>query len=146
MTLTTTRSVGIDGWVHKPFVCDPDTLAGHPACHGFEFTVICTLDGAHGGPQRYHGVPLAPLIERAAPAFEQRTDFKRVIVVAEGIDGYRAVFSWAEIFNTDVGGGVVLAWEDEHPESPFALVSRHDHATGPRFVRGLRTVSVVKLW
>ena len=61
-------------------------------------------------------------------------------VVAESREGYRALFSWNELFNTAVGDGVLVAWHvDEAPlpegAGPFALVSLHDRATGPRYER-----------
>jgi hypothetical protein len=116
-----------------------------------DFVVVCTLDGPHGGPRRLRGVPLRTLIGAAEPAFEQRTDFKRVAVVAESHEGYRALFSWNELFNSAVGDGVLLAFScAEAPlserEGPFALVSLNDRATGPRFVQRLASVELHRLW
>lgn len=88
---------------------------------------------------------------QARPAFEKRTDFKRVAIVAEGEEGYRALFSWAEIFNSPLGSGIVVAYDIEGARLPanagsFALLARHDLATGPRYVRGLRSVELHKPW
>lgn len=140
------HGVGIGGWVHQPLWLDEAALRTRADVQDVAFTVVCTLDGAHGGPRPMVGVPVRPLIEAAQPAFEQRTDFKRVAIVAESQEGYRALFSWGEVFNTDVGEGVMLAWASGHPEGPYALLSLHDHATGPRYVQGLRSITLQKLW
>ena len=198
----------VGGWVRHALQFDAtqlDALAGSVVS---DFEVVCTLDGSHGFLPPVRTVGLRELIERAAPAFERRTDFKRVAIVAEGDAGYRALFSWAEIFNSPLGSGIVVAYErpqtcrfasgpvsDSGPPrgasrtrnspcglflacerlrcprrrprnlgsgpsvscetaaaklpphvGPFALLARHDLATGPRFVRGLRSVDVHKLW
>lgn len=138
--------VSIGGWVRRPLCLDAAALGARCDARPTGFTVVCTFDGAHGGERPMRGVPLCALIEEAEPAFEQRTDFKRMTIIAESIDGYRALFSWNELFNTAVGDGVLLAWPEGRPEGPFALLSLHDRATGPRYVQGLATIALHKAW
>jgi hypothetical protein len=62
-----------------------------------------------------------------------------------------ALFSWAELINSPLGSGLVVAYDIDGARPPanagsFALLARHDLATGPRHVRGLRSVEVHKLW
>jgi len=110
-----------------------------------------SYDGPHGKQRPLRGVPLSRLVQAAQPAFEQRTDFKRVAIVAESREGYRALFSWNELFNTEVGDGVLVAWDCPQAPlaesmGPFALVSLRDRATGPRYVQRLARAEVHKLW
>lgn len=143
--------VQIGGWVRTPLRLDMAALARFDPVQVEDFVVVCTLDGAHGGARALRGVPLRRLVAAADPAFEQRTDFKRVALVAESREGYRALFSWNELFNTAVGDGVLVAWHvDEAPlpegAGPFALVSLNDRATGPRYVQRLASIELHKLW
>lgn len=138
--------VAIGGWVRHPLRFDAETLAARNDIRAVALTVVCTLDGAHGGPRPMEGVPLTALINEAEPAFEVRTDFKRVVIIAESAEGYRALFSWNELFNTEVGEGVAVAWPEGQPEGPYALVSLRDRATGPRYVQRLASVSLHKYW
>ncbi|MCE4556788.1 hypothetical protein [Pelomonas cellulosilytica] len=140
----------VGGWVRQPLQLDARALLARGA-EAVTFPVVCMFDGDHGQPLQLQAVPLLPLIEQAQPAFEHRTDFKRVAVVAESSEGYRALFSWNELFNTPVGAGVMVAFEpscspDIERRGAFALISRHDWHTGPRYVRHLAMVEVVKLW
>ena len=156
VTLQPPRRAGFDhveigGWVRKPLRLDAARLSAFDAVTVSDFVVVCTFDGAHGGPRRLRGVALRALIGAAEPAFAQRTDFKRVAIVAESREGYRALFSWNELFNSAVGDGVIVAWDCEaaplpEPAGPFALVSLHDRATGPRFVQRLAAIELHKLW
>lgn len=140
----------VGGWVHQPLRLDAAALQARDP-QPVDFQVICTLDGAHGEPLQLQAVPLAPLIDEAMPAFEHRTDFKRVAIVAESAEGYRALFSWNELFNTPVGAGVMVAFVPPGAavrahQGAFALISRQDFYTGPRYVRQLAMVEVVRLW
>lgn len=116
-----------------------------------DFEIVCTADGSHAVALPMRGVRLRDLATLAEPAFRLRTDFKRVALVAEGRDGYRALFSWGELFHTMIGDGVLLVFD--RPQAPlpanagaFALLSRYDQYTGPRYLRGLRKVELHKLW
>jgi hypothetical protein len=77
-------------------------------------------------------------------------DFKKTIVVATASDGYKAVFSWNELYNTSVGLGVLVLYaKDDKPladdEGRIALISINDTGTGPRHVRWLKDVEVRKI-
>jgi hypothetical protein len=143
--------VGIGGWVRHPRSFDAEELERIGAVDVRDFIVRCTVDGAHGGARAMRGVPLRVLIDLSEPAFAERTDFKRTAIVAAGIDDYRALFSWGELFHTAVGNGVFLAFDSplarlDARTGPFALISLHDEFTGPRFVRQLASVELHRLW
>jgi hypothetical protein len=62
-------------------------------------------------------------------------------------NGYQAVFSWGELFNTAIGRGVLVAFErDAQPlregEGRIALVSTEDERAGPRHVKWLHRIDV----
>lgn len=152
-TRTATRKsrLAIGGWVRHPLLLDASDLDAMKWTVVSDFDVVCTLDGSHGVLKPVRTIRLCDLVEQAKPAFEKRTDFKRVAIVAEGVEGYRALFSWAEVFNSPLGAGIVVAYEIEDAKLPanagsFALLARHDLATGPRYVRGLRSIDLHKLW
>jgi hypothetical protein len=72
---------------------------------------------------------------------------ERTYVVARATDGYPAVFSWGELYNTPVGRGVLVAFErDGAPlrdgEGRIALVSSADERPGPRHVKWLNRIEV----
>jgi predicted neutral ceramidase superfamily lipid hydrolase len=79
-----------------------------------------------------------------------RHDKRRTVIVATASDGYRVVFSWAELYLTTIGEGVlVVLARDGKPlddrEGRIALVSLKDTHTGPRHVRWLQRVDVVRV-
>jgi DMSO/TMAO reductase YedYZ molybdopterin-dependent catalytic subunit len=106
------------------------------------------LAAPDGGAQRvYRGVRLRDLIAAAKPIETGRFDLRQSIVVARATDGYLAIFSWVELFDSPIGDGVIVAWSrDGQPlgdgEGSFALVSARDTRSGPRHVRWLRSIEL----
>jgi DMSO/TMAO reductase YedYZ molybdopterin-dependent catalytic subunit len=95
----------------------------------------------------YGGILLPELLKEAAIREDSRHALRRTYVVAEASDGYQAVFSWGELFNTAVGRSAVVAFErDGAPlregEGRFALVSLADERSGPRHVKWLTRIDV----
>ena len=79
-----------------------------------------------------------------------RHDKRRTVIVATASDGYRVVFSWAELYLSPVGDGVlVVVARDGKPlddrEGRIALISLRDTSTGPRHVRWLQRLEVVRV-
>jgi len=83
------------------------------------------------------GVAVRDLLLAAGMARLPKMQLKQCLVVCHGADGYRAIFSWNEVFNTAVGERIlVIVRKDgrrlgrEAPE--LSLISAHDLRTGPR--------------
>ena len=101
------------------------------------------------GEQRrsYTGVLLRDVLVSAKPVEKQRHDLRKSIVVATATDGYLAVFSWAELFLSPIGDGVLVVFERDgvplaESEGPLALVSLRDTQPGPRHVKWLQKVDI----
>jgi DMSO/TMAO reductase YedYZ molybdopterin-dependent catalytic subunit len=95
----------------------------------------------------YGGLRLTELLEEADIRQDARQALRRTYVVAVASDGYQAVFSWGELFNTPVGRDVLIAFErDGSPlregEGRIALVSLADERPGPRHVKWLSRIDV----
>ena len=90
----------------------------------------------------YAGVPLGRVIASGAGDDRQGRDQRGWVFEAIATDGYRAVFSWGELFNTDAAEQVlVITAQDGQPltaaEGPLALRALADRRPGPRHVRNL---------
>jgi DMSO/TMAO reductase YedYZ molybdopterin-dependent catalytic subunit len=95
----------------------------------------------------YGGIRLIDLLEEVDIRQDERHALRRTYVVAIASDGYQAVFSWGELFNTTVGPAVLVAFErDALPlregEGRIALVSAADNRIGVRHVKWLTRIDV----
>ena len=133
-SLVTTR-VEVAGEVGRKLSLSVDDLRGLAQRRG---------QAAAGG---YGGIRLTDLLEEADIRQDERHALRRTYVVATASDGYHAVFSWGELFNTPVGREVLVAFErDGAPlrdgEGKIALVSLADARIGPRHVKWLSRIEV----
>jgi DMSO/TMAO reductase YedYZ molybdopterin-dependent catalytic subunit len=95
----------------------------------------------------YSGIRLTDVLEEADIKRDARHALRRTYVVAMASDGYQAVFSWGELFNTSVGRDVLVAFERgglplQDGEGKIALVSLADEKIGPRHVKWLSRIDV----
>jgi hypothetical protein len=91
---------------------------------------------------RYGGVLLRDVLARSMQGEAQRRAVRAATVEAIATDGYRAAFSWGELFNTTGGDHViVITAQDGVPlsaeQGPLALRALADTRPGPRHVRNL---------
>ncbi|WP_143684750.1 molybdopterin-dependent oxidoreductase [Variovorax sp. KK3] len=96
------------------------------------------------------GVRLIDVLDASGFSTQPRSQLKRCVIAALGGDGYRALFSWCELYNADIGGGVLVLYErDGRPLpsglGPLSLISANDRQLGPRHLRHLRGIQVEML-
>jgi DMSO/TMAO reductase YedYZ molybdopterin-dependent catalytic subunit len=111
------------------------------------------VEDARGGEKggramrRYVGARLRDVLDRARLVETQPRGLRKSVVVVTASDGYRVVFSWAEIYLSPIGDGVLLVYEQDgaplpQSDGPIALVSLKDTSPGPRHVKWLQSVEV----
>ena len=93
------------------------------------------------------GVLLEDIIRQADVIKEEHDDTKKMFLVASADDGYKVVFSWQEIFNSPVGGGVLILFEKDgkpldQERKRVDLISVQDIFMGSRYVKGLTNIEV----
>ena len=98
----------------------------------------------------YAGVRLTDVLEEADIRRDARNALRRSYIVATASDGYVAIFSWGELFNTTIGAGVLVAFDrDGQPlrdsEGRIALVSLEDERPGARHVKWLSRIEVKRI-
>jgi len=107
--------------------------------------------GALAEPYReYSGVLLTEVLDKAGLRSDRKDDWRRLYVVATASDGYKAVFSWGELFNSRIGRGAMVVFERkgkplDDSEGRIALVSTEDDRIGPRHVKWLKRIEVRRI-
>ena len=91
---------------------------------------------------QYSGVLLRDVLTSVGFALANDRSARTGVVEAVASDGYRAVFSWGELYNNPVGEQVlIITAQDGRPlnvaAGPLALRSLADTRPGPRHVRNL---------
>jgi DMSO/TMAO reductase YedYZ molybdopterin-dependent catalytic subunit len=134
----------IQGAVAKPLSLREEDLKSLPR------TTVSVVNPHNQKTEKYEGVALEELLRRAgAPQGEElRGAALTTYVVAEAEDGYRVVFSIAELDPGILDSGVLVADTMDGAAlgpnvGPFRLVAPHEKRPA-RWVRMLKTITVVK--
>ena len=139
----TSQSLTISGLVQKPTSIKASELREYPA----DQLVELQLKNRDGSISQVKGVRVRTLLERAEIVSRDHNTVKKLVIIASATDNYRAVFSWSELFNTDVGEDVLVIFERngsplDDGEGAFALISAKDLRPGPRHVKWLKLLEV----
>jgi DMSO/TMAO reductase YedYZ molybdopterin-dependent catalytic subunit len=145
-TVAGAQAVSIEGDVKQRQSYDADALRRFEPTAHTSYKVSREVDGRKQDTV-LRGVRLMALLERAGLAERDRLDWRKTVVVVSARDGYRVAFSWPELFNTEGGSQVLVAYErDGAPladeEGPIALAAPGDTRSGPRRVKWLQRVEV----
>lgn len=148
--LEPSTSVRVTGAVTAPQTFDVAALQALVAHDTGPVDVVCASGAIVGKVDSFRGVRLRDLIDAVGLQLDGHKDGRRMVIVARGTDGYLATFSWNELYNTDVGPEVLVAWEkDGEALQPFEgqllLISGKDIRTGPRRVRNLSEIEIQRV-
>lgn len=91
------------------------------------------------------GVLLKDVLSRISFKEKSPKVLSEYYIVCIAKDGYKAVFSWNEIFNSAVGDHVMIIPETEgRSKKGISILSPTDFATGRRYVKMLTTIALKK--
>jgi len=145
-----TATLTIKGSVERELNLSIGDLKQLPAQRLEDVRLVRETSGASSSTEmarRYTGCLLRDVLDRARPVEKNRMDFRKSIVIVTASDGYRAVFSWAELYLSPIGDGALVVYErDDRPlpdsEGPLAVVSLKDTKPGPRHVKWVKSIEL----
>ena len=143
-------TLSVRGNVERQLTLSIDDLKQLPVQRIEDVRVVRPTGSASTVPdvtRRYTGCLLRDVLERAKPIDKNRLDLRSSVVIVTASDGYRAIFSWAELYLSPIGDGALVVYERDGAtlpldEGPLALVSLKDTRPGPRHVKWLQSVEL----
>ena len=141
------KALRVSGRVRKPLVLSMEELGSMKTEVLEDLFVVCGSGDPKGSIGSCRGVLIERVIQMADVIKEEHDDTKKMFLIASADDGYKVVFSWQEVFNTPVGGGILILLEKEgKPLDPerkrVDLISTEDYFMGSRYVKGLTNIEV----
>lgn len=93
------------------------------------------------------GILLRDIIDKAVIDISSAKLLSEVYITCLASDNYKVVFSWNELFNTEIGKHVMVITESDGKQAKddgdrIAILSASDQATGRRFVKGLTKIII----
>lgn len=96
------------------------------------------------------GILLKDVLEKAGLNEDKPKLFSEFYFTCIASDGYKVVFSWNELFNTEIGNQVMIVTAEEGKNADavddhIALLSASDKNTGRRYVQNLQEIKVERV-
>ncbi len=140
-------SIRVIGRVRRPLVIDREELCRMASEEVADLPIYCSSGTPKGSILGCRGVLLENVIRKAEVIQAAENDTKKMFIIVSADDGHKVVFSWQEIFNTSIGGGVMILIErDGKPlgaeTGGLELISAEDYYTGSRYVKQLKEIEV----
>jgi hypothetical protein len=93
------------------------------------------------------GILLKDIIDKAVIDISSPKLLSEIYITCLASDNYKVVFSWNELFNTDIGKHVMVITESDGKSAKdgqdrIAIISTADQATGRRFVKSLTKIII----
>lgn len=141
----TSREVKVTGDVENPLILTTDSLKKMNVAAIAHYKVICQSGAEVKELTTCRGVLLKDILDNAGIIRHHHKD-RNFYIVARATDGYKATFSWGELFNNPTGEQVYIIFEEDgmpiREHGDMILISGHDITTGPRHVYWLSSVEV----
>jgi hypothetical protein len=96
------------------------------------------------------GVLLKSLLDKAPIEVNKPKEYSELYITLIASDGYRNVYSWNEIFNTEIGNHLYIITsvdgkDMEQADGVIMVISLGDTNTGLRHLKGLERIEVKKV-
>ena len=140
--------LAVTGEVASPLNLTVDSLKKMTVVTFDSLNIVCQSGAIMNQSKSSRGVLLKDVLNKAGIIQNNHTD-RNFYIVARASDGYKATFSWAELFNNPTGEQTYIMFEENNQpvtkKGAMVLNSNHDLKTGPRHVNWLKSIEVYRV-
>ena len=148
--IPTTENFTIEGKVKKSLIVALADLSTYRS-QGIDSIVITNhLGERKSSMKKVRAVLLKDILEKVEIDAENHKVLSEYYLVCIASDNYKVVFSWNEIFNSEVGKTVYIITGQDGSwayvlDNRIALISSKDQMTGRRYVKGLQKIVIERV-
>lgn len=137
----------IEGLVKTPFTFQLKDASKYSSVRIDSVVIKNHLKERKGVVKNLRGILVKEILANVAITQDQPKLLSEYYFVFVASDGYKVVFSWNELFNTQTGDYLFIVTEKDGKSGEavpdrIAMLSPGDEATGRRFVKGLTKIIV----
>jgi len=149
-TVKPTDEFTIIGLVQKPITITLSDLSREKTVSLENFKVTNHLGEFKKEYKNIKAVPLLPFLQQAAIISSSPKVLSECYLVFRCSDGYSVVYSWNEIFNTEIGKSIFIITEADNKKlsdssDRILVISTMDFKTGRRHLKGLASIEVKRI-
>lgn len=143
-----TTMITVSGDVEFPLSLTVDSLKKMNVAMLDSSNIVCQTGAVMNSSKSSRGILLKDILAKAGIIQKNHKD-RNFYIVARAADGYKATFSWGEIFNNPTGENTYVIFEENNmpisKKGAMVLNSNHDIKTGPRHVYWLKSIEVKRV-
>ncbi|HTA62494.1 MAG TPA: molybdopterin-binding protein [Bacteroidia bacterium] len=145
--ITPTEQFIITGKVKTELKFTLADISSYPVVPIKNVTLTNHLGEVKGDIQSIKGVALKPLLEKIEFLTEKPKELSQFYLTFVASDGYKVVYSWNEIFNSETGNNLFIIIEKDGKklkdlEDRILTITTTDFKTGRRYVKALDKIIV----
>ena len=115
-----------------------------------DLEIVNKHDSVKGTAKGLKGFPLKTILDKIEIVTEKPRELNEYYFTFIATDGYKVVFSWNELFNTEVGNNIFVITEKDgkklsEMQERVLVVSTSDLKIGRRYIKGLCKIVVDKV-
>lgn len=142
-----TKQFKVTGVVTQPVTFDIATIKKYPETALGDVVLKNHKGEDKNTAKNVKGVLLKMLLDSVHVKVEKPRYFSELIVVLVASDGYKNVYSWNELVNTEVGNHVYIITEKDGQgidgmDGAIVVMSTSDINAGSRYLRGLDRIEI----
>ncbi|MEO8116048.1 MAG: molybdopterin-dependent oxidoreductase [Bacteroidota bacterium] len=135
----------VTGDIEHPLNLTVDSLKKMNVVTLDSLNIVCQTGAVIGHLKNSRAVLLKDILNKAVIKQYNHKD-RNFYIVARATDGYKATFSWAEIFNNPTGENTYIVFEENNKpltkKGAMMLNCNNDIKTGPRHVNWLKSIEI----
>ncbi len=147
---SSTNEFIIEGLVDHKWIINLDSLKTYATENIDSIVITNHLGEKKSVLKKLKVIPIKSILDKLAITVEGPKQLSEFYLIFKAEDGYKVVYSWNELFNTQIGQGVYIIAEKEGKglaelEDRIAVFSRSDFRTGRRLVKSLKNIVIKRI-
>jgi len=143
-------TIVVEGVITKPFVIKFEDLKSYPLQTVDSVTIWNHKMERKSTLKAIRGVLLKDILQKADFSVNSPKFLSEFYIVCIADDGYKVVYSWNEIFNSETGNKTLVATEINgkptiSEKEGIVLITPTDKATGRRYVKNFSKILIQKV-
>ncbi|RZJ75527.1 MAG: molybdopterin-binding protein [Flavobacterium sp.] len=145
-----TSTITVGGAITKPYTLKFDDLKAMKAISLDSLPIYNHKMEPKNALKKLKGVLLKDVLDKAEFSVKSPKTLSEFYIVCIADDGYKVVYSWNELFNSETGNRTLVITEIDgssvmNQKEGIRLVTPTDKATGRRYVKNLSKIRIEKV-
>lgn len=144
-----TEKISVEGEVVNPMELTLEHLKTFPSQEIGDVLITNHMGIPKGTITGLKGIPISEVLKTLEVKSDSPKLLSEYYLVFQASDGYKVVYSWNELFNSETGSNTFIVTEKEgvpmeKMEERIMVITPKDIQTGRRYIKSLKTIKIYR--